>query len=123
MGKGENDVDDPAYAAQAGETNFHQRQGGVPPKKLGGLMVDSRIAHDQIIQSSMLIRGASIVRHLHDPHEHLIRRRLKLLHRHLLWPWDPADEFINIAAYDATLRGEATPLLLPASDQKSQTAT
>ena len=68
-GVGEDDIDDPAGAAQGRRPNVHSGQREILPELLGGLGVDRRIAHGHIVERAMLVGGAGIAGQLQDATE------------------------------------------------------
>src|SRR5215471_19271647 len=96
IGVRENDIDNVARTTQARRTNFHPSQRTIAPKSVGSCGVDSRIAHSQIVEGTVLVGGTRIICHVHNPIEQLLRSRFKLLCGYFLWSRNSLDERLTV---------------------------
>ena len=100
VGVGEDDIDDLARAAQRRGPHFHPGQRRRLRKLFGGLGIDGWITHRQVVQGTVLVGRAGIVRHLHDRVEQFLGRRAELRGRRLSRPRDGFDQRVAIEGID-----------------------
>src|SRR3954469_25018003 len=91
----------------------------------GGLRINGGVSHRQVVQSSVLVGSASVIRHLQDAAEEFVSGRSELIRgllRDVVWNWDRVEQRVAVEGIDLIEgnEGDNDPACLRRADRPQE---